>query len=173
MFSGRNKLLVRRAFVVAALICAVARTPAVGMSNAERAEAFLIQKVCVGSKGNVDLSDPYLCPEGDHLRSPLPGEPLPYHRYDQLAAGKPDRQRHDSFPVVATDGRPVVVNPFDHAPFGTFKEGRDSYSITLVRDGWASSGGTRTFMLGTTFLGKAANHTAGGFIFRSARSRAT
>jgi hypothetical protein len=90
---------------------------------------------------------------------------LPYHRYDQAVTAKPEsRQRHDSYPLNTRDGQEIVVNPFDYAPFGQFDTKRDGYSITVVREGWTSSAGTRSKLLGTTFFG-AGCKPYGGWVY--------
>jgi hypothetical protein len=115
----------------------------------DQALDFLVQKVCVGANGTVQLIDPYYCPQGDSLLSLDVGEALPYHRFDQPSSEPPEaRQRLDSIPVRARDGQIVVVNTLDHAPFDTFKPDRDGYDLYMVREGWASIGGTRNFRSG-------------------------
>jgi hypothetical protein len=133
---------------VAFLVALAGPDQMLGMSGDELALDYLVQDVCVDVSGRVLPVDPYYCPAGGALRPLEPGEPLPYHRFDQ-----PHLQGRDSFPVRTHDGQEIVINTFDHAPFGHFKPDRDGYSITMVRDGWASSGGTRSRMLGTTFFG--------------------
>jgi hypothetical protein len=129
--------------------------PARALSADMLALDYLVQDVCTDPSGRVLPVDPYDCPRGDVLRPLQPGEPLPYHRYDQpLAAAPQRRQRHDSYPVTTAAGTVVVVNTFDFAPFNHFKPERDGWDVTMVRDGWASAGGTRTPREpGTTFFG--------------------
>jgi hypothetical protein len=138
---------------------------ALATSAEDIARDYLIQKVCLDQSGKVQAIDPYNCPPDGKLRSLEPGEGLPYHRYDQPVADKPNsRQRHDSYPVTARDGQEVVVNPFDHAPFEQFKPNRDGYDLTMVREGWTSVGGTRSRNLGTTFFGPGCK-PYGGWVF--------
>jgi hypothetical protein len=112
---------------------------------------YLVQKVCRDPSGRVLSVDPYNCPGSSTLRSLEPGEALPYHRYDQSLPGFPEsRQRRDSYPVRSADAQKIVINTFDYAPFGQFEPERDGYDITMVRDGWASIGGTRTGREGAT-----------------------
>jgi hypothetical protein len=147
--------ILRRAAVPLLLLLTGFLFPARGMgfSADDLALDYLIQDVCVDPSGRVQLIDPYYCPAGDTLRPLGPGEALPYHRYDQPSANMNARQRHDSYPARTRDGRIIVINPFDHAPFDQFKPWRDGYDVTMVRDGWASAGGTRSRLLGTTFFG--------------------
>ena len=154
--------LALRSLILSAVLLA---STALASSGDSEARDFLIQKVCVDQSGNVLPLDPYACPAGDTLRSLEPGEALPYHRYDQPLPDDPaDRQRHDSYPVRTSDGQEIVVNPFKYPPFGQYDPKRDGYSITLVRDGWASSGGTRTQLRGTTFFG-AGCRPYGGWVY--------
>jgi hypothetical protein len=127
---------------------------ALALSGDDLARDYLIQKICLDAFGRVQLVDPYYCPAGGTLRSLEPGEALPYHRYDQLVADRPnDRQHHDSYPIKTHDGQEMVANPFHHAPFGQFDASRDGYDITVVRDGWTSVSETRAGRGATTFFG--------------------
>jgi hypothetical protein len=143
------------AAVAAALVVSIAssRSDVAGPKD-QQAFDFLIQKVCVDRTDRAIPSDPYRCPAGDTLRALRPGEALPYHRFDQPLADRPDaRQRRDSYPVRLRSGEIEVVSTFDRVPFDHFKPDRDGYSLTVVREGWVSSGGTRSRNLGTTFFG--------------------
>jgi hypothetical protein len=136
-----------RAAVSILLLLAVFLLPARGMafSAEDLALDYLVQNVCLNPSGIVQLIDPYFCPAGDVLRSLEPGEALPYHRYDQsLPDHSNPLQRRDSYPVITTDGREIVVNTYDNLPYGPYAADRDGYDITLVRDGWASISSTRT-----------------------------
>ena len=134
------------------------------LSGEDLGRDYLIQRVCLDQSGRVQAVDPYNCPAGGTLRLLEPGEALPYHRYDQFVPDLQDRERHDSYPVRTRDGHEIVVNPFHHAPFGPFDAKRDGYSITVVREGWTSSGGTRSKLRGTTFFG-AGCRPYGGWVY--------
>jgi hypothetical protein len=129
---------------------------------------YLIQKVCLDQSDRVLSVDPYYCPVGDMLRSPEPGEALPYHRYDQPVPSLPkSMQGRDSYPVRTSDGQEFVIDTFDHAPFRQFKPALDCYDITMVRHGWASIGGTRSGggEVGTTFFGAGCKPYNGWILF--------
>lgn len=118
---------------------------------------LLIQKVCLDANGQVLNVDPYLCPQSGSLRSLNVGEQLPYHKHDQAPANFPNGyQRHDSYPILYTDGSEVIMNPFDFAAptYEQFKPDGDGYDIYIIRDGYASAPETRDGGgFSTTFFG--------------------
>jgi hypothetical protein len=105
---------------------------------------LLIQKVCVNAEGRVIPVDPYVCRDPNRLRPLRVGEALPYYKHDQPLPGHPEGlQRKDSYPMLDPHGRLLVITPFDHEPFDRFKASGDGYGVYAVRDGWASTAGTR------------------------------
>ena len=111
---------------------------------------WLIQDVCAGASGRPIMADPYKgCPSGTTERDLRAGEPIPYRKIDQTG-----HQEHDSYPVIDSKARLLVVNPFDYAPFGTFDQATDGYDLYEIRNGWASVGETRdSGGYATTFFG--------------------
>ena len=114
---------------------------------------YLVQEVCVNSSRKVLRIDPYFCPKTDTLRQLQIGEPLPYHKHNQVDPAtamdrplNPDRdgdlELHDSYPVRALNGNVLSINPFDFEPdsFHAYLGGYDVYRIT---DGWATAEETR------------------------------
>jgi hypothetical protein len=109
---------------------------------------LLIQKVCVDAHDHTLPADPMTCPT--HRRALRPGEPLPYHRYDQI-----HNQQHDSYPIVELDGTLAVNNPFNYEPFDEFNANGDGFDLYEVHDGWVSTGQTRDGGgFTTTFFGE-------------------
>jgi hypothetical protein len=131
---------------------------------------LLIQKVCVDRGGKVLPVDPFACRDPDRLRPLRIGEALPYHHHDQPRPGHPEGvQRKDSYPMLDLRGRLLVVSTFDFEPFGRFKAWGDGYDIYVVRDGWASVGGTRDGGgFSTTFFGAGCRPWGGWVLFPAA-----
>jgi hypothetical protein len=124
--------------LVVALAAAALCHPALAADQAALARDYLVQKVCVDANGKALPTDPYRCKYPDNLRALGVGEPLPYHKVDQMGV-----QRHDSYPAMTPAGREIFVNPFDFKPFGIFNLWGDGYDIYLIRDGWVSASGTK------------------------------
>src|SRR5271170_7605621 len=103
-----------------------------GASKAQRAQdstvlPYLVQEVCIDQTGAVLRIDPYFCPKNDTLRQLQIGEPLPYHKHNQVEPHNPvsprdgedkdgDFEQHDSYPVRALNGKVLSINPFDFEP---------------------------------------------------------
>jgi hypothetical protein len=133
---------------------------------------LLIQKVCVDPGDKVLPVDPLGCRDPDRLRPLRVGEALPYHHHDQPMPGHPlGLQQKDSYPILDLEGRVLVVNPFDYAPFAGFEPARDGYDIYRVEGGWASAGETRDAGgFSTTFFGADCRRW-NGWVFFPATSR--
>jgi hypothetical protein len=112
-----------------------------------------VQEVCVSQTGAVLRVDPYFCPKNDTLRQLQIGEPLPYHKHNQVEPHNPespqssedrdsDFEQHDSYPVRALNGKVLSIDPFDFEPerSNARLDGGDVYRID---DGWTSVEETR------------------------------
>src|SRR5271168_1213127 len=103
-----------------------------GTARAQRAQdatelPYLVQEVCIDQTGAVLPIDPYSCPKNGTLRQLQIGEPLPYHKHNQVEPHKlespqdyedkdGDFEQHDSYPVRALNGKLLSINPFDFEP---------------------------------------------------------
>ncbi len=114
---------------------------------------YLIQEVCLDQTGAVLPIDPYFCPRNGTLRPLQIGEPLPYHKHNQVEPHDPvspqegedkdsDFELHDSYPVRALNGKVLSINPFDFEP-DRFSARLDGYDVYRIDDGWTSVEETR------------------------------
>jgi hypothetical protein len=114
---------------------------------------YLVQQVCIDQTGAVLRIDPYFCPKNDTLRELKIGEPLPYHKHNQVEAHNPvspqdnedkdsDFELHDSYPVRALNGEVLSINPFGFEP-DRFSARLDGYDVYRIDDGWTSVQETR------------------------------
>src|SRR5579884_52981 len=114
---------------------------------------YLVQEVCVDQTGAVQRIDPYFCPKDDSLRQLQIGEPLPYHKHNQVEPHNPlspkegadkdsDFELHDSYPVRTLNGTVVSINPFAFEP-DRFSASLDGYDVYRIDDGWTSVQETR------------------------------
>jgi hypothetical protein len=131
-----------------------------GAAKAQRAQdstvlPYLVQEVCIDQTGAVLRIDPYFCPKNDSLRQLQIGEPLPYHKHNQVephnrvsrqrdADPDADYEQHDSYPVRALNGDVLSINPFDFEP-DRYNARLDGYDIYQITGGWASVGETRDY----------------------------
>jgi len=129
-----------------------------GAVNAQQAQdstvlPYLVQEVCVDPSGAVLRIDPYFCPKNSTLRPLLIGEPLPYHKHNQVEPHNPvaphegddkdsDFELHDSYPVRALNGKVLSIDPFDFEP-DRFSARLDGYDVYRIDDGWTSVEETR------------------------------
>ena len=114
---------------------------------------YMVQQVCVDQTGVVVRIDPYFCPKNDTLRPLQIGEPLPYHKHNQVEPHNPlspqeyedkdsDFELHDSYPVRALNGTVLSIDPFDFEP-DRFNSRLDGYDVYRIDDGWTSVEETR------------------------------
>ena len=114
---------------------------------------YLVQEVCIDQTGAVLRIDPYFCPKNDKLRPLQIGEPLPYHKHNQVEPHNPlspqeyedkdsDFELHDSYPVRALNGNVLSIDPFDFEP-DRFNSRLDGYDVYRIDDGWTSVEETR------------------------------
>lgn len=114
---------------------------------------YLVQQVCVDHAGAALRIDPYFCPKGDTLRELRPGEPLPYHKHNQVEPHNPaspqsgidrdsDFELHDSYPVRALDGTLLSIDPFGFEPDRS-NAPLDGYDVYRIDNGWTSVEETR------------------------------
>jgi hypothetical protein len=131
---------------------------AAGAANAQQTQnsaelPYLVQEVCVDQTGAVLRIDPYFCPTSGTLRPLQIGEPLPYHKHNQVKPHNPispqdnqdkdsDFELHDSYPVRTLNGTVVSINPFDFEP-DRFSARLDGYDVYRIDDGWTSVEETR------------------------------
>lgn len=136
--------------VVVLLLCGPGVTAALAQSTEL---PYMVQEVCVDKAGAVQRIDPYFCPKGDTLRPLQIGEPLPYHKHNQVEPHDPtapeqgddkdgDFEQHDSYPVRALNGTVLSIDPFDFEP-DRFRAPLDGYDVYRVDDGWTSVEETR------------------------------
>lgn len=115
--------------------------------------SYLVQQVCIDQTGAVVRIDPYFCPKNDKLRPLQIGEPLPYHKHNQVEPHNPlspqeyedkdsDFELHDSYPVRALNGTVLSIDPFDFEP-DRFTSRLDGYDVYRIDDGWTSVEETR------------------------------
>ena len=79
-------------------------------ARADTIQDYLVQQVCTdATTGAVTTEDPVTCP--GRARKLLPGEPLPYHKWDQPVQDILG-QISDSYPVADIYGRTRVVSNF-------------------------------------------------------------
>ena len=130
----------------------------VGAAKAQQAQdstalPYMVQQVCVDQAGAVVRIDPYFCPKNDTLRPLQIGEPLPYHKHNQVEPHNPispqeyedkdsDFELHDSYPVRALNGTVLSIDPFDFEP-DRFTSRLDGYDVYRIDDGWTSVEETR------------------------------
>ena len=124
--------------------------PAAARSHSTDPWDWILQHVCADASDRPVPADPYDgCPNGTHERPLKLGDPMPYLRHDQPAAGHPDGfQRHDSYPLVHRHfGSVVSASDFDfdyHEPYGAMHPGDgDGYDVYRVSDRYVSGSGTR------------------------------
>lgn len=129
-----------------------------GAAKAQQAQdstalPYLVQEVCIDQTGMVLRIDPYFCPKNDNLRQLKVGEPLPYHKHNQVEPHNPlspeegedkdsDFELHDSYPVRDLNGKLLSINPFDFEP-DRFSARLDGYDVYRIDDGWTSVEETR------------------------------
>lgn len=129
-----------------------------GAARAQQAQdsallPYLVQEVCIDQTGAVLRIDPYFCPKNDTLRQLQIGEPLPYHKHNQVEPHDPisrqdyedkdsDFEQHDSYPVRALKGNVLSIDPFDFEP-DRFNASLDGYDVYRIDDGWTSVEETR------------------------------
>ena len=129
-----------------------------GAAKAQRTQnstglPYLVQEVCVDQTGAVLRIDPYFCPKGDTLRQLQIGEPLPYHKHNQVEPHNPvspqsgidrdsDFEQHDSYPVRALNGNLLSIDPFGFEPDRSNAR-LDGYDVYRIDDGWTSVEETR------------------------------
>lgn len=133
------------------LLCGSGATIAQAQDSTEL--PYLVQQVCVDQTGAVQRIDPYFCPKNDTLRPLQIGEPLPYHKHNQVEPHTPttpeqgedkdsDFEQHDSYPVRALNGTVVSINPFGFEP-DRYSARLDGYDVYRIDDGWTSVEETR------------------------------
>ncbi len=129
-----------------------------GAAKAQRAQdstvlPYLVQEVCIDQTGAVLRIDPYFCPKNGTLRQLQIGEPLPYHKHNQVEPHNPvsrqddeekhsDFEQHDSYPVRALNGNVLSIDPFDFEP-DRLSASLDGYDVYRIDDGWTSVEETR------------------------------
>ena len=155
-----------------------------GTAKAQRAQdstnstvlPYLVQEVCIDQTGAVLRIDPYFCPKNDTLRQLQIGEPLPYHKHNQVEPHNPvsprdgedkdsDFEQHDSYPVRALNGNVLSIDPFDFEP-DRFSARLDGYDVYRIDDGWTSVEETRdSGGFGITWFGANCNIYNGWVFF--------
>jgi hypothetical protein len=136
---------------------------------------YLVQEVCVSQTGAVLPIDPYFCPKNGTLRQLQIGEPLPYHKHNQVEPHNPaspqdgldrdsDFEQHDSYPVRDLNGTVLSIDPFGFEPDRSNAR-LDGYDVYRIDDGWTSVEGTRdSGGFGITWFG-ANCKTYNGWVF--------
>jgi hypothetical protein len=129
------------------------RTAKAQQAQDSTALPYLVQEVCIDQTGAVLRIDPYFCPKNDTLRQLQIGEPLPYHKHNQVEPHNPlspqegedkdsDFELHDSYPVRGLNGNVLSIDPFDFEP-DRFSSRLDGYDVYRIDDGWTSVEETR------------------------------
>jgi hypothetical protein len=129
-----------------------------GAARAQRTQdstvlPYLVQEVCIDQTGTVMRVDPYFCPKNSTLRQLQVGEPMPYHKHNQVEPHNPvspqeyedkdsDFELHDSYPVRALNGTVLSIDPFDFEP-ERFSARLNGYDVYRIDDGWTSVEETR------------------------------
>ncbi len=161
-------------FVVLLSLCRLGVAQAQGMKNSTELP-YMVQEVCVDQTGTVQRIDPYFCPKEDTLRQLKIGEPLPYHKHNQVEPHDPvsrqsvedrdsDFEQHDSYPVRALSGTVLSIDPFDFEPDRSSAR-LDGYDVYRIDDGWTSVEETRdSGGFGITWFG-ANCKTYNGWVF--------
>ena len=152
-----------------------------GTAKAQRAQdstvlPYMVQEVCIDQSGAVLHIDPFFCPKNGTLRQLQIGEPLPYHKHNQVEPHNPelpqdyedkdgDFEQHDSYPVRDLNGKVLSIDPFDFEP-ERYSARLDGYDVYRIDDGWTSVEETRdSGGFGITWFGADCNLYNGWVFF--------
>src|SRR5215468_10848989 len=118
-------IVVSESLLAFLFLCGVAATKTQAQDSTDL--PYMVQEVCTDQTGAVLRIDPYFCPKNGTLRPLRIGEPLPYHKHNQVEPHNPeaaqdgedrdgDFELHDSYPVRALNGKILSIDPFDFEP---------------------------------------------------------